>query len=595
MELGQGRTLVAPDNQIAIGSYARGGLRTGGGDLVLLRLRGVVAEVPSLEVDGIRRGVVEFQPVAALEVVILVDVVGCHDLVDTHVGDALAAALAPGHPPEAGFDVEIRACRQVDLQVAGDVLRVAHVAPSDEAVAATGFGLQAHGSKELARVLAVGHEDVVHVDVAALSVAAEVHLLGRHIGQLHSLVLLHLLGHGGSAVLEFAAYLIQRAVGAGPLLSHGGTHAGSQFIEDGTRAHGVEDAAHQAEGGSELAAEVGILHQIHEEGAELDLAVAPLGGVVDVVIAVPLHAVDPAEGVAVHGHLPFLVHAAAVGAEGSIEVKEGDAETSVGSFAVGFQVVVRPVPRAEVQLCRHVVHEFVHVHQRADLVVDGSVGAVGREVVEVQQRFAGAQHHVGTGVGALLVDFHILLGDAEVGEAEVLVVRLAQVDESHVAAVDVVDHRLVGHHVEVDAGTADDLVEGGILDAGTAVVAAAAHLQRLVADVGFVREEGVVHGVLTLVDPVCLELEGLGVVAARPAAADAEVHILVEDHVVPVGQHILEVDGAVPVHVPVDGRGLPIACAAVHSTDVDADAVVVEVFIRAGDVDDGEQVLAFAF
>ena len=595
MELGQRLAVVAPDEQVAVGGDARGGLGSGSGDLVFLRLCGVIAEIPALEVDGVPRGVVEFQPVAALEVVVLVDIVGRHDLVDAHFGDALAASFAAGHAPEAGLDVEIRAGRQVELQVAGDVLRVACVAPSDEAVAATGFGLQAHGGKELARVFAVGHEDVVHIDVAPLGVGAQMHLLGCDVGQLHTLVLLHLLGHRGSAVLEFAADFFQRAVGAGPLLRHGGAHAVAQLIEDGGGALGVEDAAHQAEGGGELAAEVGVLHQVHEEGAELDLAVAALGGVVDVVIAVPLHTVDPAEGVAADGDLALLVHAPAIRAESGIEVEEGDAEAPVGSLAVGLQVVVGPVPGAEVQLCGHVVHELVHVHQRADLVVHGSVGAVGREVIEVQQRLAGAQHHIGAGVGALLVDFHVVLRDAEVGEAEVLVVRLAQVDEAHVAPVDVVDHGLVGHHVEVDARAAYDLVQGSILDAGAAVVAAAAHLQRLVADVGFVREEGIVHGVLALIDAVGLELEGLGVVSAGPAAADAEVHVLVEDHVVLPGHHVLEVDGPVPVHVPVDGRGLAVARAAVHAADIDADAVVVEVFIWTGDIDDGQQVLAFAF
>lgn len=92
--------------------------------------------------------------------------------------------------------------------------------------------------------------------------------------------------------------------------------------------------------------------------------------------------------------------------------------------------------------------------------------------------------------------------------------------------------------------------------------------------VGFVVEEGEVQGVESLVLFGGFDFKGVGCVGSAPASDHCEVGFLVYGYGA-VCFDVFEVNGAVPVHIPVAWGGLSVACSSVDSAYVYAHCVVV--------------------
>ena len=329
-------------------------------------------------------GIVELNPVVALVVVVGKDGIGGADLIDAH-GGVTVFAVGIGHLAEGSHELEAVARREVQGGITGDVARgVVGIAPSHEAVASARLGPQCYGREECAVVLAVGHAHVVDINISGFGgLNGERHLLLSGTTEAEALILLHLLDEPGGTAFQLLAHLVERAVGAGSFPCHGLAHAVAQLVTDLGRTRGLEHTAHGAEDVDEASAEVVVLEQVEEESTEFYLAVAPLTCIIYIIVAVPLHAIDPTEGVAVDLNLALLVGGAPVGAEGGVEVEEGDAEAATVGQTIGLEVVVGPVPRAEVKLGSHVIYEFIYIYEFADLGIGVGLCGCGREVVEV--------------------------------------------------------------------------------------------------------------------------------------------------------------------------------------------------------------------
>ena len=136
-------------------------------------------------------------------------------------------------------------------------------------------------------------------------------------------------------------------------------------------------------------------------------------------------------------------------------------------------------------------------------------------------------------------------------------------------------HGLVALTVEVQTGRLCDVLQGGVFEAGIVVVAAVAYLERAVADVGLLLEEGVEQVLFAAQLLVALQLESVRSPCTAPSAAHLEVGVLVEHHHTVLVQ-IGEVDGALPVHVPVALRRLSVARTAVGALLEDTYLAAVE-------------------
>ena len=149
--------------------------------------------------------------------------------------------------------------------------------------------------------------------------------------------------------------------------------------------------------------------------------------------------------------------------------------------------------------------------------------------------------------------------------------------------------------VDIESAAENAFLDAGIDDSAVVVVAAVAHLNGLVLDVGFLLEEGIGEEVLSLVLLGCLQAEGAGRKVAAPSSGDFEIRFLLNGRggVVAafVGHQIFEIDGSLPGAVLV-AVVLVVAVGTVGAVDIDADAVVVEVLRVGGHRDDGQVVVA---
>ena len=124
------------------------------------------------------------------------------------------------------------------------------------------------------------------------------------------------------------------------------------------------------------------------------------------------------------------------------------------------------------------------------------------------------------------------------------------------------------------------------------IVAAIAEKKNLAADIGFLREEGVVEVVLPVENLIRLQFHGARIDHSCPSARHADVHILVKEHAFR-GADIAEVHRTVPVHIPVHGITTAVAALAILALYIDAPHGVGEVFLIADDGDDGYRVVIF--
>ena len=95
MDLVVGLQLVAPDDLVAVGGDDVVDALDGG-NLELLVVQRVIAEVPAREVDVLGRAVVEFNPILLFPEVVDVDVVCGADLVDAHALSSIMGWVGSG-------------------------------------------------------------------------------------------------------------------------------------------------------------------------------------------------------------------------------------------------------------------------------------------------------------------------------------------------------------------------------------------------------------------------------------------------------------------------------------------------------------------
>ena len=235
-----------------------------------------------------------------------------------------------------------------------------------------------------------------------------------------------------------------------------------------------------------------------------------------------------------------------------------------------------PVVAAEVKLYGHVVDVFVDIHQVAYLFISGLVSSIRREGIPFEESLSVALHLHVARVWAHLKLVHLVGVDAVVGVCKVLVVGLTHVEHTHILAIDEVRDGLCRLSVDVEARAVYNLLQGSILDTAVGVVAAVAYLQCLVLQVGLVGKEGIVNRVVSLIYLARFELEGVGCPCTAPSATHGEVHLLVYHHAT-IGCDVLEVYGAVPVHIPVAGCALSVTRTSIDTLYIYAETVVVEV------------------
>ena len=167
----------------------------------------------------------------------------------------------------------------------------------------------------------------------------------------------------------------------------------------------------------------------------------------------------------------------------------------------------------------------------------------------------------------------------------VLVVGLAQVESEIELTIDEHMGRLSLLAIEVEAAAQNDLMNGGVLDAGVAVVAAVAHRQGLGLGVGFAFEERIGQEILAQIVLAALETERrIGrIEVAAPAAHDLEIALLRESHEerasVVLWHEVFEVDRTLPTAVFVRSITHAIARDAVGPDGVSAYSVVEEVLV----------------
>ena len=197
---------------------------------------------------------------------------------------------------------------------------------------------------------------------------------------------------------------------------------------------------------------------------------------------------------------------------------------------------------------------------------------------------------------------HLIRINAVLALAEVAVVVVAYVEHAQVVAVEEHMAGLPVLAVHIEARANDNLLDGGVDDAGVGVVAAVAHLQGLILIVFLLAAvEGIVEGIESLIHLACLQAEGglhgppvAATVGTRPPAGNLEVGLLVKGHLVSavLGHQILHVDGPLPVHVPVAGGALALSAHAVGALGVHAYLVVIQMVGVGGDGEHGQVVFA---
>ena len=154
--------------------------------------------------------------------------------------------------------------------------------------------------------------------------------------------------------------------------------------------------------------------------------------------------------------------------------------------AEAFDVVAvcEPVCAAYITFCGHVVAVFVNVHQLANLCPNFFVVRVcGNLLAERQPLPEGIPV-----TGFLFVSYHsvqfelvyFIRVNSVSAVAVMLVVILSDVEQTKIFSVEEDMAGLGGLTVQIEAGTAENLVQSLVQEAGISVVATVAHLKRLV-------------------------------------------------------------------------------------------------------------------
>ena len=268
-------------------------------------------------------------------------------------------------------------------------------------------------------------------------------------------------------------------------------------------------------------------------------------------------------------HVHDVVEHVAATIERVVGVEHNETETSAVAMAEGFDVVAQPVVAAQIHLCRHVVHVLIDVEHLADVLIDAVVVGVGRQrdKLLIYLVIAALLHVERVGRDFKLVDFIVV--PAVVGIDVVLVIGLTNVQDTDVLAIDELMHGLIGLHIDVDARGLYDGLNGRVFDSTTVVIAAVANLQRAVVDVRLGCKERISEFLLAAQFLRALQFEGVGCPRTTPATAHLKVDVLVENHLA-IGVEIGEVDGSLPVHVPVAFRRLTVSGTSVFATHIDA-------------------------
>ena len=502
VELAERTLLVAPDDEVAVGRDGGRSLAVALADLVFLRILRLIAEVHTFDVDGLVGGVVELYPVLALEVVVDVDAVVGTYLVDTDRGDALGVLLAVAELGERGGKGDA-ASRQADGAFGGE--QVAALLPAGKTVAGRCLGTQGDGCEEVTFEVGVGDVDAVNEELGTLGVGLQCDRLACGTTQLHGRELLHVVGHRvAAAAVEVVLdgfgcplHIVSAAETASPssYVLHQLAHpldVVHQFVDNLAGTCSFEDAtANDAVGVDELAAELVVLQQVQEQVDDVFVVARSRSR------SIVLELLESGEGV-----IATVVPAAL---EGVVEVEADETVASVVAAAVGLDVVVGPVVVVEVEGDGHVVGELINVEQRLQLLVGSCVGGVLAQFADALDGHVVAvlHRHVLEGVELLVVV-------APVGVGEVVVVRLAQVEDTTQLAVHIFYDGHVRLHIDIDARALDDGLKGGVHEAGVVgpdVVAAIAYKQCLVTNVGLLWEESVVELILSVEYLVGLQLE----------------------------------------------------------------------------------------
>ena len=196
---------VAPDDQMAVGGNDGLSLCVALGYQVFLGLLRIVAQIHALHVDGGVGGVVEFQPVALLVIVVDEGVVFAAHLVDAHGGDALGLALLVCQRLKVGRPAHGACRRQAHLRLRSHDGTLA-VGPVLETVAGGRHGLERNGCKEIAVEIAQRHLLAVDVESGGVGIAVEHHRLAGGVAQVEGRVVFQQRGSGVVAVVEVALY-----------------------------------------------------------------------------------------------------------------------------------------------------------------------------------------------------------------------------------------------------------------------------------------------------------------------------------------------------------------------------------------------------
>ena len=162
-------------------------------------------------------------------------------------------------------------------------------------------------------------------------------------------------------------------------------------------------------------------------------------------------------------------------------------------MAIAFHVVANPVATSQIEADGHVIDVLIDIQQLANLLVGLGIGGIGGEGNELIERLAGTAHLNVARVGTLLklVDFIVI--PSEVGEDEMLVVRLTHVHHTHILAIEEEVGGLIALSIDIDLAGLDDGLQGRILETGTVVITTATNLEGTVADIGLGREERILQ------------------------------------------------------------------------------------------------------
>ena len=272
--------------------------------------------------------------------------------------------------------------------------------------------------------------------------------------------------------------------------------------------------------------------------------------------------------------------------------------------------VGNPVAGPDVTFQSHIVDVLVDVKAVAYLLVEFR-SLLGRElkgkVHEFQPCLVVTNLLVVLRVAKVKL-VHVLCVYAIIAISIVLVVAFAYVEHSHILAVEEDMGRLIVLTVDVEATLHHDLLQCRVDDTSIGVVASVAHLPAAILVVWLVGKDRTIDGVDTLVPLVCLDTEGgfhlpvltvhhSASVRASPSSGYLHVYLLVHLRnvrnitiLVLLRDKIFEVDGTLPVHVPVAGRALPIARNSIRTSGIYSYGIVVKV-LGVGRNGDDRQVI----